>query len=232
MAQEPRTTTPATPHLQTLDRGIRLLEVLAEAPAPLAIGQLADSLGLHRSIIYRILRTLEAHHLVHRRPDGLCELGLGLSTLARNVSRSLQTAALPELATVANAAGMTCFLVVPDGNECVTLVSVEPKHSAATVVQRPGTRHPLDRGAPGLALLAMRPPAHGERKEVMEARREGYAHSHSEVIPGLSSLAVPIPADSDDHDAAICVVYVTSDVDVAGIVARLRSAAERVAAEL
>jgi len=243
----------ASPHVQTLDRGVRLLEVLADATAPLSIGELTAELGLHRSIVYRMVRTLEDHHLVHRDPDGSCRLGPGLSTLARNVSRSLQTAALPELAAVANEVGMTCFLVVPDGTECVTLLSVEPRHSLATVVQRPGSRHAIDRGAPGLALLSLRPPTPDERPELSGARREGHASSEGEVIPGLASLAVPVAPRGElggagrvgrtgsvgsvgtvgrVADAAVCVVYVAGEVDVPGIVSRLRVAADRIAAEM
>lgn len=221
-----------TAPLQTLDRGLSVLEALADAQAPPTTAELAGALGLHRSIVYRLVRTLETHHLVRRRDDGRLELGLGLSTLARNVSRTLQTAALPELAAVANETRMTCFLVVPDGLECVTLVSVEPQHSPATVVQRPGTRHPIDRGAPGLALLAARAPSPQERPEVAAARRDGHARSHSEVIPGLSSLAAPVPATSPNVEAAVCVVYIAGDNDIPAAVTRLRSAADRIAAEL
>ena len=57
-------------HSQTLSRGIRLLEMLAEAPAPMTIAELAESLGVHRSIAYRILRTLEDHRLVMRDASG------------------------------------------------------------------------------------------------------------------------------------------------------------------
>jgi DNA-binding IclR family transcriptional regulator len=48
---------------------------------------------------------------------------------------------------------MTAFLVVRVGNEAVTVATVEPHDTATQVVYRPGTRHPLDRRAPGLALL-------------------------------------------------------------------------------
>ena len=43
---------------QTLSRGIRALEIMAAASAPLTIAELADAMGVHRSVAYRILRTL------------------------------------------------------------------------------------------------------------------------------------------------------------------------------
>lgn len=227
----------SAPHSQTLDRGIRVLEVLAEAEQPLSIAQIAAALGVHRSIAYRILRTLEAHRLVTRNPHGLLEPGVGLATLARGVSRPLQSAALPELAAVANELGMTCFLVVPDGEDCVTLTSVEPRHSVVSVAQRPGTRHPINRGAPGIALLAGQPPRPDEPPPVTRARQAGYATSHGEVIPGLSSIAVPLPNRNGHHPhAAVAVVYVGNDLhdpdSETAVATRLQQAARVIATEL
>ena len=84
-------------HSQTLSRGIRALEILAAAPAPMTIAELSTALGVHRSVAYRILRTLEDHALLTRDDAGRVQAGPGLAALARGVSRDLQTAALPEL---------------------------------------------------------------------------------------------------------------------------------------
>ena len=147
---------------QTLSRGIRVMEVLAEAPGPLSIAELSEALGLHRSIVYRLLRTLEEHGLVVRDAAGAVHLGPGLAALARSVSRDLQSAALPELTTLANELGMTAFLTVLDDSDVTTLVSVEPRSAGAAVAQRPGSRHALDVGAPGAARsLPACPPAGG-----------------------------------------------------------------------
>ncbi|MEU7748906.1 helix-turn-helix domain-containing protein [Nonomuraea sp. NPDC049158] len=232
MTEDAEGRTPTRPHSQTLDRGLRMLEILAEADRPLTIAALAAALEVHRSIAYRILRTLEDHRLVRRTVDGSCELDVGMATLARSVSGDLQSAALPELAKVANEAGMTAFLVVPDGSDCVTLVSVEPRHSVAAVAQRPGTRHPLDRGAPGLALLAGSPARPGERPEVPEARRNGYSRSRGEVIPGLTAVAVPVLSGTRGTIAAVAVVFLSDDIDEPAIADRLQKAARTIAAEV
>ena len=107
-------TSPAV-HSQTLSRGVRMLEILAEAAGPLSIADLAAQLGVHRSIAYRILRTLEDHRMVVRDAAGAVTLGPQLAALARGVSRDLQAAALPELTAVASDLSMTAFLVVLDG---------------------------------------------------------------------------------------------------------------------
>ena len=226
-----RTAVTSPPHSQTLDRGIRVLETLAEVGRPMAVGEVAAALGVHRSIAYRILRTLEDHRLVTRVGNGSYDLGLGLPFLARGVSHSLHTAATPDLAELANDTAMTAFLAVADRGECVTLLAVEPRHSQAHVAYRPGGRHPIDRGAPGIALLAGGPPDPDERPEVTEARRVGFARSHGEVIPGMRSVAVPVVARSAVA-AAVAVIFVDSDIDEEQLATRVQRAAGNIAAEL
>ena len=125
--------TTGAPASQTLSRGIRILEVLADAREPLTIDQLADRLSVHRSIAYRLLRTLEDHGLVTRDAGGRVALGARMAALAAGVAHDLQAEALPELTAAANDLGMTCFLSLLDHDECVTLVSVEPRHAVASV---------------------------------------------------------------------------------------------------
>ncbi|WP_051791410.1 IclR family transcriptional regulator [Amycolatopsis jejuensis] len=206
---------------QTLSRGLTALEVLADAGTPLSIGELAARLGLHRSITYRIVRTLEDHGLVVRGANGELELGARLAALARNVSRDLQSTALPELTILANELGMTAFLTILDGEDSVvTLASVEPRHAAAAVAQRPGSRHPITDGAPGRAI-----------QQQLRGEKAAYETSHDEVISGLSSIAVPL-AVPGRPPAALAVVYLTGPADLAAIGARLEQAAEVITAEL
>jgi DNA-binding IclR family transcriptional regulator len=227
------------PHSQTLSRGIQLLEILAESDGPLSIAELSAALGVHRSIAYRILRTLEDHGMVIRDAAGAVLLGPRVASLARGVSRDLQAAALPELTAAANDLGMTAFVAVLDRAEVVTLVSVEPRHARATVAHRPGTRHPLRAGAPGIAIqshLTASQWAHIDPDEARpdaarEAKAVGFARSHDEVIPGLASVAVPLDAVGQPP-AALAVVYVATDLAPETIAHRLRDAASAVSREL
>lgn len=223
----------ATPLSQTLDRGLRVLELVAEREQQLTSAQIATALGVHRSIAYRIVRTLEDHHLLQRCPDGGWELGVGLLVLARSVSPVLHRAATPELAELANDLGMTAFLSVADRDECVTVLTVEPRHSQVHVAYRPGRRHPIDRGGPGVALLAGAPPRQGERLEVTAAREAGYAHTSGEVVPGLSSVAVPVAPEGGDVVASVAVVFLQEPPgDVEPVAVRVRQAARAIAREL
>lgn len=228
---------PKPAHSQTLSRGIRVLEALADAGEPLTIDELAARLGLHRSVAYRLLRTLEDHRLVVRDARGRFVLGARLAALAAGVAHDLQAEALPELTSAANELAMTCFLAVLDRDEVVTLVSVEPRHAMASVAQRPGTKHPLGVGAPGKAILAALPPSRrpaldeARTRELGDAIARGYATSHDEVIAGLRSIAVPLPLHGQDP-AAIAVVYVSSERDDEQIAARLTAASRAVQASI
>ncbi|OXM51366.1 ArsR family transcriptional regulator [Amycolatopsis thailandensis] len=211
---------------QTLSRGIRVLEVLADAQEALSVDQIAERLGVHRSIAYRLIRTLEDHGLLTREPAGKFELGTRLAALAAGIKHDLQAAALPELTAVANELGMTCFVAVMDREECVTLVSVEPRHAVASVAQRPGSRHPFTVGAPGRAILSQLPEA-GWPEGIREVAARGYADSHGEVIENLSAVAVPLPLRGHDP-AALAVVYLSSTLAPSELAERLKAAAKAV----
>jgi DNA-binding IclR family transcriptional regulator len=220
------------PASQTLSRGIRVLEILADAREPLSIDEVARRLGVHRSVAYRLVRTLEDHGLIAREDSGRIAIGARMAALAAGVAHDLQAEALPELTAVANELGMTCFVSVLDHDECVTLVSVEPRHAVASVAQRPGTRHPVTVGAPGKAILSVLPerawPASVSpelRREVAGAAAQGWALSHDEVIPSLRAVAVPLVVRGRGP-AAMAVVYLASDHDAAEIARRLRQSAQ------
>ena len=105
-----------TPQSQTLDRGLRVLEHLAAVGTPRPIVEIGQALGLHRSITYRLLRTLEDHQLVERDTAWHYRLGLGMLGLARGVRTDLQSAALPRLDALVAELRMTAFLVVRAGD--------------------------------------------------------------------------------------------------------------------
>lgn len=218
---------------QTLDRGLRILDLLAEADRPLTIAEVANGIAVHRSIAYRLVRTLENRGLVIRDDAGALRIGPHVATLARSVASDLQSAAAPELRTLADALTMTAFLVVLDQRECVTLTTAEPRAAVASIAQRPGSRHPVTSGAPGIAIQTLLGTAdrlaHGldeiESPEVARARAVGSAVSSGEVIPGVTSIAAPIPGA---YPAAVAVLFVDAD-DQDAVAGRVRAAALAIA---
>ena len=55
---------------QTLDRGLRVLDVLAASPGGLTVTELAGRLEVNRTVVYRLVSTLEGHALVRKDPRG------------------------------------------------------------------------------------------------------------------------------------------------------------------
>ena len=58
---------------QTFDRGLQLLELLATADDALSVTDLAETLGVSRPVVYRLLATLEDHGLAVADDAGAIE---------------------------------------------------------------------------------------------------------------------------------------------------------------
>lgn len=207
---------------QTLARGLTALTLIGEAATPLSVPELAELLGVHRSMAYRLVRTLEDLDFVVRDAAGLLHVGAKVVSLARGVSGDLTTVAAPELATLADELGMTVCIVSYDGTEAVTLMSSEPRRDGATLAQRPGSRHSIDAGAPGRVIRSqLRPEQHPPLR---------YETSHDEIIVGVSSVAVPLPLPLGAHaPAALAVIYLTQDLDTDAVATALERTAHRIA---
>ena len=175
---------------QTLDRGLAMLESIAWAAAPPTIDELAEVHGVHRSIAYRIVRTLEARRSCDTIHPGA--VTPGSARVARlGVRAPLLTAAVPALTSLANELGMTSFLVVRDGDEAVTIESIEPQTSETTsrTVRGPPSGRARRAGA-GPARRRSTGRRRARRRHPRPAPRLG--RLGGEVVPGLASVAAPI----------------------------------------
>lgn len=126
---------------QTLDRGLLVLEVLARAQDGRTVTEIAHDLAISRTVVYRLLATLEQHALVRRSSDGRTRPGMGLLSLARTVQSDLRDAAMPVLRTLAETAGGTSHLWLLDGHDVLTAATVF--HAGSTdspQAQRVGSR--------------------------------------------------------------------------------------------
>jgi DNA-binding IclR family transcriptional regulator len=168
---------------QALDRGVRALALLAAAPAGCTVTELASALGTSRPAIYRAAATLERHGLVRRGVDGRLRLGVGVLQLASGVQPVLRDTAQPVLRELAEDVGATAHLTVADGDQATAVAVVEPSWTSVHVAYRVGSRHPLDRGAAGRAILAARRSAPSDR----------YVYTEGELQPGARGIAAPVP---------------------------------------
>ncbi len=195
------------PASQTLDRGLRVLEHVVRAKVPVAVADVARGVDIHRSVAYRMMRTLEDHRLLARDEQGRYVPGAGLAALSGQFRPQLRAAATRHLQLLVLETGMTSFLVVRNGDEAVTVEVVEPPAGDAVISYRPGISHPVHRGAPGLALLSAEPREPAERREVTQARRRGWVSSESEVIGGFRSVGAPVVDGMGVCRGALAVVF-------------------------
>ncbi|WP_432793612.1 IclR family transcriptional regulator [Rhodococcus ruber] len=189
---------------KTLHHGLEILELLAAHPRGLTVSEIADGIGVHRTVAHRLIRTLEAHRLCRRDDRKRISLGTGLVTLADSVEQDLRTLARPILEELADTVEATAHLVVRESESDVrAMMVVEPRRSRMHIAFRPGQVDPIDRGSAGLAILASMPPTDGERPEVGAARHLGYALSQGEIIPAAIGISAAVPSRPGGTQAAV-----------------------------
>ena len=182
--------------LQTLSRGIQVLELISRSATGLQIADIAKALGVHRAIAYRLVATLEEHLLVNRDTDGRIVIGGGIVALSDRYQPQLRAEALPILRLLAEDSGGTAFLCIAQGDECVAIEVAEPQKPLLKVSYRVGSRHPVTRGAAGLAIAMQRPALSSDPKDLQEARRNGFALTHGQLQAGAIGVAAPLAHSS------------------------------------
>ncbi|RJL30935.1 IclR family transcriptional regulator [Bailinhaonella thermotolerans] len=177
---------------QTLERGLRLLRLLADDKGARTPTELAAALELSRPVVYRLLTTLQAEGFVRRDAEGRVHLGFGVLQLARSVQPLLRAAAMPVLRRLAEEVGATAHLTVAEGDDGLAIAVVEPSWTAMHVAYREGARHPLERGAAGLAILSLREAGHGGGDPLFGRAQAPYQVSHGQLQEGAHGIAAPV----------------------------------------
>jgi DNA-binding IclR family transcriptional regulator len=221
----------AANHSQSLDRGLRALEVLARHPDGMTVSELAAALGTHRAAVYRLLGPLGEHHFVRRGHDGRFTLAPGLIELAAAVRPRLHEVAEPVLQRLADQLRATTALTIRDGDEAVVATVVVPREPRMHLTYRPGMRHALTQGCPGHVLLAALPPRTDEAEFVTRARANRYAVSRGQLLPGATGVAAAIAAPGHEPDASVSAVWIEG-LDPDAVAADVIAAADEIAAAL
>ncbi|WP_298132223.1 IclR family transcriptional regulator [Micropruina sp.] len=145
--------------VQSVDRAIQILEMLAVAPA-LGVSQIARRLRVHRSTAFRLLATLEARDLVEQETKrGTYSLGLGVLRLAGNVAARMDIvkdaqAACDELTGELNE---TSNVAILDEGAAVNITQTTGTRLVSVTRQYVGQRTPLHATSTGKVLLAHAP---------------------------------------------------------------------------
>jgi DNA-binding IclR family transcriptional regulator len=175
--------------LQTLDRGLRALNIISTRTGGLTVAELAAELGIHRAIAYRLITTLEQHGLIARMRDGRIVTGAGVLRLSATFESQFRTLAQHFLIQLAQEAAATAFITVAQGDDCTVIQVCEPQMVDFRMSYRVGSRHSITVGAAGIAILAARPASASEPDAITQARQQGYSVTRGQLQKGAIGIA-------------------------------------------
>ena len=214
------------PGSQTLARGLSVLQAIATSRVGLTVQEVADHVGVHRTIAYRLLSTLAQFRLVGKGEDGRYRSASGLAVLGASFDNNVRQLSVPTLRALADDLGTTVSLLVAEGDQQVAVAVIVPTQVAYQLAFHEGSRYPLDRGAAGIALLASMPARPDERDLVVRAREQGWVITHGEIEPNTYGLAVAVHRDPPSPPTCINLISHREDVVMRGKDAVVKAARE------
>jgi IclR family transcriptional regulator, acetate operon repressor len=202
--------------IQSLDRGLLILETVGKSKEPVSLAQLTAVLGIDRSSVFRLANTLKRRGFLANPSVGKeYILGASVWRLSRQYdwSRMLAAVAHDQLKSLAAATNETTHLAIREGNQALFVDHVATSHVVAISGQT-GERTPLYCTSHGKALLADydefglralfgNQPLKSYTKQTIvsigalarsckEIKTRGYAIDDSEFLDGVRCVAAPI----------------------------------------
>lgn len=243
--------------VKSAERSVDILELLAEDDGYHTLSELQRSLGLPRSSLHGLLRTLtsrgwletDARGTAYR--IGLRALRIGAAYLEGDPTVQL---AGPLLVRLRNELDETVHLARLSGPDIVYLASQESLHHLRSA-SRIGRRVPAHAASLGKVLLAERSPEEVAAvlpdplpaltpetvvhlpdllDELQEIRLRGWGTERGQSAAGLGCIAVTVPSQNPARDAISCSIPLArfSSDRIPDIVAALRAAADELARQL
>lgn len=220
----------------TLERACDLLRLFSPQKPHWTISELARSLNVPKSGVFRLVKTFERKRFLQSRADSFeYELGSGIWELTGAVfgrQKRLVEKASPHLVELNKITGLLVSLRILEKDQLVILDRVEG-NDPVKVIFPIGARQPINHGAPGKLLLAYQcPPGSRQFQELIgrggiarltertvtdrrrleeelnKIRRLGYASSDGEAIRGTIGLAAPVWNSSGEVESAVALTAV------------------------
>ena len=233
-----------------LEKGLDILELLAEGSEALTRTDIARRLGRSVGEIFRMLVCLEERGYISEvGPEERYQLTLKLFEVAHqhHPLQHLLAIARPVMQQVATSTGQSCHLAMPSNGNIVVVASVEaPVHMAFSV--RLGANIDLLNTGSGHVILAFHGPeyrAHalqawqrktdarlpqGLYRHLAEIRRRGYEELASYQVHGVVNISFPVVNQHGEAVAAVTVPFLPRIGDDTGppqVKEHLASAAEK-----
>jgi DNA-binding IclR family transcriptional regulator len=207
-----------TPSIQSLDRGLTILEAVARSSSPVSLGELTGLLDIDRSSVFRLASTLKRRGFL-AYPAGRKDFILGPSlwrlSHKYNWGNMLIKVSHELLKELAQETQETAQLAVREGHHAVFIDSAV-SNQVITISGRLGELTPLHCTAHGKALICDHDAAELEAvfsKEPLErftkktvisikqldavckdTRKRGYSTDDEEYLEGIRCVAAPIRA--------------------------------------
>lgn len=203
--------------VHSLERGLDLIELMAEGSPEKSLTELSRLAGFNMTTTHRILDALKSRGYVQQNlATSEYKLSLKLFELGNQVMRhvNLREEALPILKALANTTGETAYLIILDGDEPLCLERIDGHHYVKVLFLQVGGRMPLHIGAGPRVLFAHLPETEINRiiktkrltrwtprsitnsavlrEDLRKIRNQGYALSLEEVTEGAAALGCPV----------------------------------------
>ncbi|MGO9996071.1 MAG: IclR family transcriptional regulator [Steroidobacteraceae bacterium] len=244
--------------IQSIEVGHRLLQVLAAAPGPMALRDLAVAARMPASKAHRYLVSYGRAGLVEQEGEsghyglGGFALELGLAAMGR---LDFVSVALPVVRELSKDLDQTVALAVW-GNHGPTIVRWVGGESPVSATLRVGSVMPLSRSATGLSFLAflpesrwqallkreladnarndLKPQTVGELADQLREIRSSGISSGSNFIAGVTGIAAPVFDDSGSMVLALIALGYSAGFEAryAQISSALLQAAKRLSKRL
>lgn len=242
------------PIIQSLDRALTILDLFDEQNRELKITEISARVGLHKSTVHSLLKTLQLHRYIEQDENGLYRLGMRLLEKGQLLLQGfdIREIARGPMEALSVKTGQTVHLVIRDGAEGVYIDKVEGS-KAAIRYSRIGRRVPLHSSAVGKMLAAFLPEAELSRmlegydysihtphtisnepafqKELSSVRLTGIAYDREENEPGVRCAAAPVYDHGGHVAAAVSISTMTStvgDEELAQFVLYLQETSEQI----
>jgi DNA-binding IclR family transcriptional regulator len=215
-----------------LEKGLDVLELLADAAGPLTQTEIAAAQGRSVGQLFRVLLTLERRGFAVRTEEGGYLLSDRLFQLAHRHAprRGLLVAAAGPMRRLAEAVGQSCNLGVREGDVVRVLAQAEsPTPFGFTV--RVGAAFPLTDTVTGTVLLAFAGDAADSDPALAEVRRAGRGERADSLHAGVTDVVYPVLGPDGRAVAALTVPYVSTSYSSSGLHA-VRAEVARAAAEI
>lgn len=217
-----------------LEKGLNIIELLAEKQMAMTMGQIATSLGRSKNEIFRMLSVLEQKNYIKKQDNGekygitnhLFDLGMRVPP-----TPTLIELIAPTMNELASNVIQSCHLSVRSGGHIVVIFRIENPAPVGFAV-RIGLSRTLEESASGKLFLAMMPTKKREElitqliaelgqkfdKNSLESelniiRTQGHAIIPSSFISGITDISMPITQGKGGEIIASLTIPYSSSVE-------------------